>query len=259
MTIDRALLAQARTALVQPRRNWGPKLWPGVAAWWTVKDLPLSEGDPNYFLHDRLTSTYPLVQATASAKPTYNAASLNGRGGLTFSVDDFLTADGVAPLFSGNDKIFTMAGVFSFTHDVNVRDFVSLGSGASANPFMRLMEANNSERWRIVRGDDAAGSTGQILGPTNVLLTSGVAHALVLEFRGQVVNTWVDGVPCIVNAACDVGVATLNRFTLGCFRRNTNSNFVNAVFGEMFIGTSLVTAADVAAASAYLKTEWGTP
>jgi hypothetical protein len=254
-----ASMVQCRAFAATPW-NVGENVAP--SDWWSTKSLLLNDTDACAYMFDRMhVVNRPLTQSSASAKPTFAIAGLNALPALRLTVDDFMIADAVSTQYSGDDIPYTFAGVVSWDTVSAATTFAGLSRSTSATAaYSSGLRANNTGggRFLFARNDDTNTPVTAIADANGAIGANG-AHTFVVVFNGTMVSAWVDGIKTIDNANVDAGVATLDRFTIGCLRRSVNSGFASGYFAEALISPNVISDASALLLHAYLKSEWGTP
>jgi len=187
--------------------------------------------------YDQSGNSNDAVQATAGSQPKIvNAGSLVTSSGLASikfdGTNDTLTADSLASVFSGTDKIWSHFSVTEFTTDATTLVVASLGSSSSNSPIIYSGGRVGQKYGFFVRDDANA----------NVLLESGTLsvnepylnHATTNgAAQAQFVNSSAAG-----TGSTNTGAMTFNRFTLGCLRRVNTDSFLNGSISEFIIHNS---------------------
>lgn len=230
---------------------WVPSLAPSsvqasnLKSWVNVTDLVNVAGDSIATLTDRTANGNNFVQATGAAKPTYRT-SIFGSGAkpaIEFATDDFMTCDGMASLFSGSDMPFSFYLLYKHTNTTGTQRFFSLGKASTATPFT-YFQTNQASRT-----DDAA---------LNATRSFAAVHLgpriIVVSFTGTAITIRADGGSS--SGALDVGTMTVDRLTLGCLRRNTNANFMNAYLAEFAMWNVALTTDEMQALENYGNQNW---
>lgn len=165
------------------------------------------------------------TQTTESSQPTYDADAINERPGLVFDGDnDHLRADSLASLASGDDQPIYALTVFNGSADGCIWSF---GRSTDDNPLFALMVVDGS--LQLWRRDDAA---------SEIKINCGSAQddtSIYLEFNGTTLNTWNNGVKTVTSANIDLGVTTLDRFTIGALGRTGETELYNGTISEVAI------------------------
>lgn len=193
------------------------------------------------------------TQGTAASQPTFTASAIGGRPGVTFDgTDDFMAADGVSTIATGEDANFTLCVVMQVTSLGTRRALCGFGQDASGTPLIDFTQ-DGTDVWRYSSRDDAA---------TNVAVTGGtvtVADFIHVISRAGTTLTWrVNGTAAIDGANIDTGTITLDNFTLGALNRGgTIENRSDATFGEYVAVDRTLDAAEIAQFEAYAASLYG--
>lgn len=173
--------------------------------------------------------TIPLVQATAGSKPAYSVGYGSGNfGRLTYdAVDDWMSADAIAALVTGNPgnppHDFTIIQSFNLLTVTGKPSPWAFGDTSNAHSIFTIIPQSPglggvTEFWQVNWFDDATHATTE----------SDIAQTVV----GKVVLTCIysraanrttvrlNGVPLatVINSPSGTGQTTLTKFTIGAFR-----------------------------------------
>lgn len=192
-----------------------------VAFWFDADDLSATP----------VTSWGHVVTLTeATNPPTYEATGWNGKKSVLFNgSNNRLT--GSSSLGSGNDVAFY--GVYAVQRVATTanRTGWSFGNSGSASPFFEgFVNATPSFAWRKQDDTAAGASRANTAANTNRNIFS-------LSMSGTALDTWINGSVDLSAVALNVGVTTLDQFTLGCLRTNTSTQFANVRFRRGVFGT----------------------
>lgn len=234
----------------------------GLIGWWdpllstlfqnSNGTTAVANGDPVGYVDNLVTpGTNPMIQATGSAKPALNTTGINGRRALSLTTDDFLGADALAAARGGNDTPFTFACVLQELLAATSQSVLSMGRSASANPF-NACGVGSAGIWSLNRRDDASATANTGGGAYNL-----VPHSLVYIFDGSQTFIFYDGGSLPYTRASNIGVQTFDRLTLGCLRRNTNSQFMTGMLGTALLYSRAITEFEARSLSVYLKNSYG--
>jgi hypothetical protein len=180
-------------------------------------------------------------QGTAANQPTYSATSGPGStSGITFDgTADYLAANGVASTFSGTDKAWTVI-LSAKLPSGSTRVPWASASSVAGNPIM-YVEAPfgaGTDTFRPIRRDDA----GAIVAPTYT-----VTGAADNSWRGFQFNcsgtamTIRNNGTTTASQSLDVGLQTLDRWSLGAVLAASPSSFSNAVMAEVIVYSRALT------------------
>ena len=205
-----------------------------------IADLKFVETISNGFVetwYDQSGNSKDAVQATAGNQPKIvNAGSLVTSSGLASikfdGTDDNLTADSLASVFSGTDKVWSHFSVTEFNNVDNTPIVANLGSSGTNTPVI-YSGISSARKYRLFVRDDSS---------TNVLLESGALslntpylnHATTNgAAQAQFVNSSAAG-----TGSTNTGAMTFNRFTLGALGRPSTTSFLNGSISEFIIHNS---------------------
>jgi len=217
-------------------------------------DASVRNGANNTSQLTNLAGTTNAVQGTTANQPLYVAAALNGRDVLRFNgSSDFLTLDGLVPLFAGADQPLTYVAVLKL-NALSVMH-VPLGlantSNNAPNTYCQIAAADNKFYWN--RRDDAV-ATGD-LGPSSVLATAS-AMVLSVVFTGTSLTIYRNGTSILAGAS-NVGSATFTSLTLGALRSVSAIGFLNADLAELHLCAGALATADRQRDERYLGQRYG--
>lgn len=205
--------------------------------WWADRITGLAENDPVSTWPDGSGLGNDATQA-AGARPVYQAAVLNGHPGVLFTAasSQFMAANGVASVQSGTDLPVSVITVQKSVTVAAVQRYWSWGRSGSASGYMAFGQ-DLAPDYLASRTDDAGTFVQRMGGNPD---TS--AHVVSLVFTGTAVSAWQDGSNVINGLAMDVGAQTCNRFSLGCFGRTTNSQFLDGHLFRVIVYSSALAA-----------------
>ncbi|MBP7710785.1 MAG: hypothetical protein KA100_06940, partial [Rickettsiales bacterium] len=190
--------------------------------------------------------------ASGSARPTTGSRTLGGWNAFNFDGSaNFLTANGLAALFTGSDKAMT---VFVVCECDNVASAISqtqwaLGYSVTTNPIFYSYYLSNNNA--VTRRDDA----GLII-TNNLGLVAGV-NVNCTVFTGTTYSSYTNATTNASGAALDVGNLTLDRFAIGALVRSTNAQFFDGVIGEVIVFEGALSTADRLMVQRYLGNKYG--
>lgn len=257
-------------------RRWGgvssfiPTDLVGLIGWYDFSDattlytdtarttLVAVDGDALGGITDKSGTGNHATQATASKRATYKTKIQNGLSVARLDgVDDLLSANGIATTLTGSDKPFTMFEVCKLTDVSGFYDFASLTSTTTTTPVHELL-AENTPRYESYRRDDGNATVDVLLGTPNTNW-----HLVLWVFGGTQVELFVDGVQVGSATAQNVGVMTVDRYTIGGLIRDTNpapeQDQWKGDKGEHGVYDSALGAVARQSLVAYARTKWGTP
>lgn len=242
-----------RRLLLLSGRLWTPAQLPELKAWWDFSRIAGSDGDAITTVPDLSGNGNDATQGTAAKKFTLKTGA-NGINNLSVGrgdgIDDLMEANGLGPLMSGSDIPFTWWGVFRKVGNSSVDTVLGAGRVASATPLHALR--TNAVQWNAIRRDDA---TALINLSTGVVNTS--PFVLVHRFPGTVFSLWINGLPIWDNTAMNVGVTTLDTFSLGALNSGgVASGFLEGDIGECGVCLTSLAASDINALGRYFSRKW---
>lgn len=196
--------------------------------------------------------------ASGGTSPTYKVGIQNGKPGVLFTraSSQYLRADGVAAVSSGTDLPYTVVHVIKpVTLSTGVTHIFS-GWGSTASTVQRCWNYSNNAQYNSLRRDDA-----------NVQLTSSTAgiettnaQVLTYHYSGTLMNVWRDGVQVSTNMNTDVGLMTLNNFTLGAsLAVATPANFYDGHMLEIIIYAAAISDSGRVTIERAMGLKWGIP
>jgi hypothetical protein len=235
---------------------WSPYLLGGVQAW--LSELSMNVPADNATVTRWSTRVVGASQYDFTDNGTgnikYHAAGMNGMGCCQLDGTNYWIKDAIASTYlSGSNKPFTVAGAFQATDLANSGEWFAAGRGASNTPLHRVQIANvaGGNTYVIDRRDDSNSLKEQTAGTPDTNL-----HTMIHSFDGSNVTLILDGVTLLNGADLSTGSVTLDRFTLGAFRRtSTSENFVGKL-GEFIFANQATTGGDLTSLKNYLK-RWG--
>jgi hypothetical protein len=218
----------------------------GLKGLWLSSDVASADGTALASWPSQIDATGELIQTTASAKSTYRTNQLNGHGAVEFITDDFMTADGLAPLFAGSDMPFTLAmvsnAVISGTSIV-----ANFGNTADTNSFHYMGLSSGGLQTTARRGSTA--DTQTTLTGSGVTIGSRIR---IWRFTGTAASMLADNYATLGTTALDKLAFSANQFTVGAFRRNlTIASFSNVRIFEMALWNLALSDDEIAQLSNY--------
>jgi len=197
------------------------------------------------------------LQATAGNRTTWETNAFGALPGIRFTSasSQYLSADGAAAAFSGTDLPFTHLVVFRLLANGIAECPMSLGNSGNVGPYC-LMHIAATNIPQINRRNDAQTGNLTVNGTAQVNINP---HLLVLWFDGTNGRVLWDGQQLGTTTAINVGLTTLNRYTLGCWRRNeagVGINLLNGYMGELAAYNAALTDSSIAQWTRY-STRYG--
>lgn len=191
------------------------------------------------------------TQGTGANQPTWTDSAINGLPAISFDgTADYLSANGVAATFAGDDKPFTLMMAFKKTTNAGSDVLFSFANSGSATPSCQLY-TDASADFGIYRRDDASGSATQAAGApdTTTTVLSGV-------FSGTTISCWINGSNIINAASLNTGTAAFNTCTIGANVSTTTTNYANMQVCEVALFDSALGTTDRQTIEAYLTAKW---
>ena len=205
---------------------------------YSITGIPAYDDEVDGFVetwYDQSGNSKDAIQATAGSQPKIvdegSLVTSSGLASIKFDgTDDTLTADSLASVFSGTDKIWSHFSVTEFNNVDNNPIVANLGSSSSNSPII-YSAVSSARKYRLFIRDDSL-STSQLLeSGTLSLNTPYLNHATTNgAAQAQFVNSNAAG-----TGSTNTGAMTFNRFTLGAFRRVSTASFYNGSISEFII------------------------
>lgn len=193
---------------------------------------------------------------TFVASPTISDGWTGGRRMVTFNgTSQYLTVDGVASAISGEDKPYSVALVYQFT--ANAAAYYGLWAfnrSASATAKLEFYKINTvGGAFQQYNQDDLTVAASANAG------TSGTStRVLVCSCTGTEFSSWFNGTIAHNAAAANVGVRTLDLFTVGALRRGgVAGTYAPMRLCEVLVWSSAIGSAGAASEYAQLSAKWG--
>jgi hypothetical protein len=154
-----------------------------------------------------------------------------------FAGAQYLSANGIAPLFSGEDVPFTISWVEYDTDSAGATE-TRFAFGRSTTSVPRLQFFGDATgATSLVKRDDANSIVTVAMGAG----AENLKQHWVLRHSGTTVEAWLNGVKVKTSTAQDRGVVTFDRFAIGAQIRNTIDSFFvgKMVYGKVWAGSAL--------------------
>lgn len=236
-----------------------------ATAYWKASDTKnaggsaASNGEKSASAINRVNpGTHDLSQAVDGTRPTFTASSINGKPAWSHAATQYLSADSLAALVTGEDVPFTMFVVARHLTDANTESaMVAFGNSGSATPFIAMKyrsdAANRQAEYQhrdgasnlLARQSAGAFATGDFLYEFYVdpaamrVLLNGTSVSGPHDNTGQ-------------------GTTTLNTFSVGALRRNTVVFPSSSIeICEVLFASSALSSDNRAAYRAYVTSEYG--
>lgn len=200
-------------------------------------------------LADKSNAGSNATQGTTAQQPTLTTASFGGREALSFTGAEYLTIPGLAAVFSGDDKAFSIHCAFQGSQTGRVL-FAASRSTASAPVLWLGLHTTNE--FRVLRRADDNGF--QIV---DFAQTDTSDHVLSFIFTGTTFSMWVDGVMVVDGLTLNTNQMTIDQFTIGTYLSPTNPilNFIGRM-GEFVVYNRANTAQEIKDIQRYLGYRW---
>ena len=162
------------------------------------------------------TAIKPADGGSTGTPPSFDANGMAaGRSAIVFDgVTEYLLLDALGAVFSGEHMVWTVA-VHCMIDAATTGAIASAGRAANANTYIELMTATAAAQ-RTQRRDDVP--TGPLTG-TGYVLGLATEYTLIWTCAGTTVNFFSQGVIKGAEQAQDLAQMTIDRFTIGAFRR----------------------------------------
>jgi hypothetical protein len=209
---------------------------------------------------DKSGNNHHATQSAESSRGVFDADGINGIGAITFDgADDFYSADSVASVFSGEDMPISVFAVCKRTTADRQDCAWCFASSTATNPVVSIRSTSASidgasDKIRSTKRD----GVGTILSRSSSV-NWGTSPTLIAYLdTGTLATTWADGSVAISESTSDIGLISLDRFTIG-------QTFLGPVQIHKFLGSICeliallsVTEAERLQIESYLAAKWGT-
>lgn len=201
-------------------------------------------------IDSRAPGTVSLIQNTSSARPE----NVNDTLVFVKSSEEFMSANSVAGTIDGNDTPYSYAAVFKFT-SLPATDFNYLwgaGSSTDADPVSAYSakSGSNGGQWQLARRDDT-GTQGKV--DYGARDTSW--HVLAVSFSGTAITVYLDGTKVVNGSASNVGVQTMDIFTVGAINAAAVASFSDLKLLDLYMYDSALSDAQLESISNDLNLE----
>ena len=188
---------------------------------------------------------------TTTSYPQYRG--INGNRAIAFDgTDDYLSANSIATLLSGEDKAMTIVMACTFRKtDSAAEQMWATGSSVAGNPSFRLRKENRQLQYAMV--DNAATTVTLTSGGSQ--LTAGDSAIVTHSTSGTSGQGWYNGTSWGSGAA-NVGVITVDRFTIGAIGKASYSTYASLYVHEVLVFNTALSTNDRQAVEAYLTSKW---
>lgn len=232
-----------------------PTAIPGCVAWLDAADtstITSSSGSVSS-VRNKADVQIPFIQATGGSQPTTGSNTIGGNNVITFNgSSQYLTANGLATLFSGADVPCSFFVVFSPSASVSIATPWAMGREASTNALF-MNDNGTTNGLRVLRRDVSSTSVSA----TTTVVSNGTTAISSGIFTGTSLNAFLNGTS-YYNATFDVGSLTLDRFTVGA--RNSGGSIVsylNGSIAELILYKRSIATSEHTAVIRYLSNKWG--
>jgi hypothetical protein len=183
----------------------------------------------------------------AASAPTLGALSSGSRA-LSFNgTSQYLLANGLAPIFSGSNKQWTMHIAFS-QEAAGGAALCALGKSDTANPYIWVQATTAS----TLRANLSMRTTAGAVVNQPIFTASKNAQAYTFRVNGAVVDAWANGVRIVTAGSAQSGAIDLDRFSLGALVRSSVSAYGKVKISEVIITNDVQSDATVAQVQRYM-------
>lgn len=232
-----------------------PTAIPGCVAWLDAADtstITSSAGSVSS-VRNKADVQIPFIQASGGSQPTTGANTIGGNNVITFNgSSQYLTANGLATLFSGADVPCSFFVVFSPSASVSTATSWAMGRESSSNALF-INDNGTANGLRVFRRD----STIVSVSATTTIVANGATAISSGIFTGTSLNAFLNGTS-YYNTTFDVGSLTLDRFTVGA--RNSGGNvvsYLNGSIAELILYKRSIETSEHTSIIRYLSNKWG--
>jgi hypothetical protein len=231
-----------------------PLIIPGCVGWLDASDVSTitSSGGSVSSVRNKVNSGVPFIQGVGTDQPTTGTRTINGLNSLDFDgANDYLTANALASLFTGDDKPMTIlsACLCDDPTVISQSSIWAVGSSATTTPFYSQVYQNSLNVAN--RRDD---SSSQVNSSAAYIAGNNVN---CLVFTGTTVSSYTNNTTNYSGTSQNTGVLTLDRFAIGATIRSTNTNFFNGIIGEVIIYNRALSDSERILVQRYLGNKWG--
>ena len=231
-----------------------PLTMPGCVGWFDAADVSTitSSGGLVSNVRNKADAQKPFTQPTGGNQPTTQATTIAGNNVVTFDgSSDYLLCNSLSSAFTGSDTPVSAFAVYRPTTTGGQQAVFCAGnSGTALRQVMH--DYGTGSAFRIFKRDDA---TTQVIASTSL---SPVSTPVIMSMScaGTTLKAWQNGTS-FYNGAFDVGVTTLNTFTLGCRAAAALNNFFGGDIAEIIIYSRGLSDVEVDTIENYLGNKWG--
>jgi len=234
--------------------NKTPILIPSCAAWFDGDDTSTITAPSNQVSSwsDKSGNAKNATQTITANQPLTGVSTMAGKNVLTFDgSSDYLLCNALASAFTGNDTPVSAFAVYRPATTAGQQAVFCAGNSSTA--LRQVMhDYGTGSAFRIFKRDDAM---AQVIATTSLSPVS-TPVMMSMSCAGTTLKAWKDGAS-FYNGAFDVGVTTLNTFTLGCRAAAALNNFFSGDIAEIIIYSRGLSDAEVNSIQVYLSNKWG--
>ncbi len=245
-----------RAALAASGSTWAPTDMGAITAWYYAASQYITDvgGEVDTWA-DRSGNGYAINNSNAGTRPLWEPTAWGGRYGVrcALGTNEFLGNVGAlgTTLFSGSAVPFSVITTCApEALGLQLRTIWSWDDNIVQARSSCYITTTGLSGYR--RRDDS--------GTEVVATAAGVVaeghRRLIWSFSGTTVSSWIDGVPGMVNASCNVGACTFARSRLAEGPESAADAF-RGIFLEVIVLPRVVLAAEPALYQAYSLREWG--
>ncbi len=244
------------TLNVQPGFLWNETIWNpsmiSTALWLDANDsATITQSSSLVSQVNDKSGNARHATSSGDNRPTYDAAGFNSLPTLVFNGGQWLLADSLASVLSGNDAPFTWFVAGRVESNSANYSLISLASSANTNNHHTFDILSGKGRFAR-RGNDFTDNV--VAGTTDIGLLDFVFSGV---FSGTTASLFVNGssyASGTLDATAPVGT---NQFSIGVRRRNTNDLFCVGDMSEVVVLSSAASAATRQRIEGYLAHKWG--
>lgn len=190
-------------------------------------------------------------QSTAGQRPVYTANQLHGgtRPAAVYTAANTtnLQIDGASSGFNGNDLPFTLIMRVRTPATISLMTLFSFGSSATNG--YGTFDLSTTNRCRCVRND---GTSVNAMPANNSLLVS-TEYTITVLFSGTTVTIRANGSDLITSSALNTNSLTIDRVTLGCFRRTSLLRSFSGPIGRSLCYSIVLSGGDLTTAESWVS------
>lgn len=229
---------------------------PGATAWWLASYGITLNGSNVASQLDKSGNGYTASQATSTKQPAFTASGVNSLNSITYAAaaspgGDYLSANALSTLFTGDDKPFSFS-VLIYITDLNpIRTILSFGNSANITSYIQLrVEVGGTLTVAKRVGSTTKTNTGAtVLAINTPYVVSVVSDAIT-------VSTWINGVLDVNGGDINTNTLVLDLFSIGAFVGNADSVQFEGQIPELMVYNSAVSDALREANEEYLRAKY---